>query len=176
MLAFSFYAGASGAGHRVNVMNRIIRDFMCRGVVTCGVNASAAEAARIMLDNDVSALVVVDECLNACGIISKTDLLWSYGKNLSLIVAEDIMTPEIITISPETLVHEAVQLMLEHGVHQLVIVTHGGSHRRPVAIFTSGDAVALMAGEEGPRSETQMRCSECLRRLLSIGPDDETEN
>jgi len=173
---FLFDAGASGAGHRVNVMNRIIRDFMCRGVVTCGVNASAAEAARIMLDNDVSALVVVDERLNACGIISKTDLLRSYGKDLSLIVAEDIMTPEIITVSPETLVHEAVQLLLEHGVHQLVIVTHGGSHRRPVAIFTSGDAVALMAGEVGPRSETQMRCSECLRRLLSIGPEDETEN
>ena len=148
---------------------------MCRGVVTCGVNANAAEVAKIMLDNDVSTLVVVDERLNACGIISKTDLLWSYGKDLSLISAEDIMTPEILTVSPETLVHEAVQLMLEHGVHQLVIVTQGGPHRRPVAIFTSGDAVTLMAGEAGPRSEAQIRCSECLRRLLSISPDEETE-
>ena len=42
-------------------MDRIIRDFMCRGVVTCGVNANAAEVARIMLDNDVSALVVIDK-------------------------------------------------------------------------------------------------------------------
>ncbi|MBN2592998.1 MAG: CBS domain-containing protein [Sedimentisphaerales bacterium] len=157
-------------------MNRIIREYMCRGVVTCGVNATAAEAAKIMLDNDVSALVVVDECLNACGIISKTDLLRSYGKDLSLIVAEDIMTLEIITVSPETLVHEAVQLILEHGVHQLVIVTHGGIHRRPVAIFTSGDAVEIMAGEAGRRSETQMRCSECLRRLLSIGSNEDTGN
>jgi hypothetical protein len=39
-------------------MNRIIRDFMCRGVVTCGVNTNAAEVAKIMLDNDVSTLVV----------------------------------------------------------------------------------------------------------------------
>jgi len=157
-------------------MDRIIRDFMCRGVVTCGVNANAAEVARIMLDNDVSTLVVVDERLNACGIISKTDLLRSYGRDLSQIDAEDIMTSEILTVSPETLVHEAVQLMLEHSVHQLVIVTQGGIHRRPVAIFTSGDAVVLMAGEVGPRSETQMRCSECLRRLLSIGPEGKTEN
>jgi len=129
-----------------------------------------------MLDNDVSALVVIDECLNACGIISKTDLLRSYGKDLSLVNAEDIMTPEILTVSPETLVHEAIQLMLEHGVHQLVIVTQGGIHRRPVAIFTSGDAVELMAGEVGRRSEAQIRCSECLRRLLSIEPENETEN
>ncbi|MCH7558576.1 MAG: CBS domain-containing protein [Planctomycetes bacterium] len=155
-------------------MDRIIRDFMRRGVVTCGVAANAAEVARIMLDNDVSALVVVDERLNACGVISKTDLIGYYGRDLSLITAEDIMTSEILTVSPDTLVHEAVQLMLEHRVHQLVIVTKGGAHRRPVAIFTTGDAVALMAGKLGPQSEAQIRCSECLRRLLSIDPGDDT--
>ena len=155
-------------------MDRIIRDFMRRGVVTCGVDANAAEVARIMLDNDVSALVVIDERLNACGVISKTDLIGYYGKDLSLITAEDIMTSEILTVSPDTLVHEAVQLMLERRVHQLVIVTKGGAHRRPVAIFTTGDAVALMAGKLGPQSEAQIRCSECLRRLLSIDPGDDT--
>ncbi len=157
-------------------MNRIIRDFMCRGVVTCGVNASRAEIAQIMVDNDVSALVVVDERLNACGIISKTDLIRFYGKDLSAVGAEDIMTPEILTVSPETPVHEAVQLLLARGVHQLVIVTEGGAHRRPVAIFTTADAVALMAGRVGPQSETQIKCSECLRRLISIGSDDRTDS
>lgn len=155
-------------------MDRIIRDFMRRGVVTCGVDANAAEVARIMLDNDVSALVVIDERLNACGVISKTDLIGYYGKDLSLITAEDIMTSEILTVSPDTLVHEAVQLILERRVHQLVIVTKGGAHRRPVAIFTTGDAVALMAGKLGPQSEAQIRCSECLRRLLTIGQGDDT--
>ena len=60
-------------------MDRIIRDFMHRGVVTCSVDATVAKVARIMLDNDVSALVVIDERLNACGIISKTDLIGFYG-------------------------------------------------------------------------------------------------
>lgn len=165
--------GGAAARYRDNTMNRIIRDFMHRGVVTCRVGATAAEVARIMLDNDVSALVVVDERLDACGVISKTDLIGFYGKELSQITAEDIMTPEIFTISPDTLVHEAVQLMLEHKIHQLVIVTQGGAHRRPVAIFTSGDAVALMAGESVPRSEAQIRCSDCLRKLISIGSDNE---
>jgi len=154
-------------------MDRIIRNFMHRGVVTCGIDANAAEVAKIMLDNDVSALVVIDERLNACGVISKTDLIRSYGKDLSAITAEDIMTTDIFTISPDTLIHEAVQLMLEHRIHQLVIVTRGGAHRRPVAIFTSGDAVALMAGESAPRSEAQIRCSSCLRKIISICLDNE---
>ena len=156
-------------------MDRIIRDFMHRGVVTCGVDANAAQVARIMLDNDVSTIVVIDERLNACGVISKTDLIGSYGKDLSLITAEDIMSPKILTISPDTLVHEAVQLMSEHRIHQLVIVTQAGVHRRPVGIFTSGDAVALMAGESAPRSEAQIRCSACLRKLISIGLDKEID-
>lgn len=156
-------------------MERIIRDFMSRGVVTCRVDANAAEVARIMLDNDVSALVVIDERLNACGVISKTDLIRSYGKELSLIKAEDIMTSEILTVSPDTLVYEAVQLMLERRVHQLIIVTKGGAHRRPVAIFTTGDAVALMAGESAPRSDAQIRCSACLRKLISISSDKEVD-
>ena len=146
---------------------------MRRGVVTCRVDANAAEVAKIMLDNDVSALVVIDERLNACGVISKTDLIRSYGKDISAITAEDIMTTDIFTISPDTLVYEAVQLMLEHRIHQLVIVTQGGAHRRPVAIFTSGDAVALMAGESAPRSAAQIRCSDCLRKIISICLDNE---
>lgn len=148
---------------------------MQRGVVTCGVGATAAEVARIMLDNNVSALVVIDERLNACGVISKTDLIGFYGKDLSVITAEDIMSPKILTISPDTLVYEAVQLMLEHRVHQLVIVTQAGAHRRPVAIFTAGDALALMAGESAPRSDAQIRCSDCLRKLISMGSDEEID-
>ena len=156
-------------------MDRIIRDFMRRGVVTCGVGATVDEIARIILDNDVSSLVVIDERLNACGIISKTDLIGFYGKDLSLTTAEDIMSPKILTVSPDTLVYEAVQLMLEHRVHQLVIVTQTSAHRRPVAIFTTGDAVALMAGESAPRSEAQIRCSACLRKLISMGLDKEVD-
>ena len=153
-------------------MDSYIRDVMHRGVVTCLVSASAATIAKIMVDNNVSALVVIDERLNACGVVSKTNLLGLYGEDLSLVIAEDTMSPKLFTVSPDTPVYDAVQLMLEHKVHQLVIVTEAGAHRRPVGIFTSGDAVALMAGQSGPKSEAQIRCSECLRRLLSMGPNE----
>ena len=141
-------------------MDQSIKDVMQRGVVTCRVDANAADIALIMLDNDVSALVVIDESLNACGVVSKTDLIKAYGTDLATVKAEDLMSPRIRTVSLDTPVHEAIQLMLQHRIHQLVIVTQARVHRRPVAIFTSGDAVALMAGKTGPRSEAQILC--CL--------------
>ena len=153
-------------------MRRTIKETMHRGVVTCKVSSTADEIAKIMLDNDVSAVVVTDERQDACAVVTKTDLLRCYGKDLPAIEAEGIMSAGLLTVLPDTLVHEAVQVMLDHGVHQLVIVTGGGVHRRPVGIFTSGDAVALMAGESGPRSEAQIRCSECIRRFLAMSPDE----
>lgn len=148
-------------------MNRTIIDAMHRGVVTCQVTTTADEIARIMIDNDVAAVVVTDERFDACGVVTKTDLIRKYGQDLVSITAEDIMSSSLITVLPETLVHDAVSKMLDHNVHQLVIVTEGGFHRRPVGIFTSGDALALMAGHTGPRSEAQIKCSECIRRFLS---------
>lgn len=126
-------------------MFRTIMDTMHRGVVTCRVAATADEVAKIMLDNHISALVVIDERLDACGVITKTDLVRCYGKDLSSITAEDIMSPGLLTVSPDTLVRDAVQRMLTHKVHQLVIVTEADAHHRPVGIFTIADAVALMA-------------------------------
>ncbi len=155
-------------------MREIIREVMHRGVVTCKVDSRADQIARIMLKNNVSALVVIDEHLDACGVITKTDLIACYGKDLSAIMAEDIMSPRLSTVSPDTPVPQAVQQMLDRKIHQLVIVTEGGTHRRPVGIFTSGDAVALMAGESGPRSDAQIRCSDCIRRLLSVSDDEDT--
>jgi len=105
----------------------------------------------IMLDSHVPAIVVVDERLNACGVITKTDLVGCYGKDLSSITAESIMNSTLLVVSTDTLVREAVAQMLTHKVHQLVIVTEADAHRRPVGIFTLGDAVALMAGEYGSR-------------------------
>jgi CBS domain-containing protein len=154
-------------------MDSYIRDVMHRGVVTCLVSASAATIAKIMVDNNVSALVVIDERLNACGVVSKTNLLGLYGKDLSLTIAEDIMSSKLLTVSPDALVCDAIHVMLEHKIHQLVIVTEAGAHRRPVGIFTSGDVVSLMAGKSGPQSEAQIRCSECLRKLLSMDSDED---
>ena len=169
-------AVGTSVGPRRVVMDQTIKDVMQRGVVTCRVDANAAEIAAIMLDNDVSALVVIDESLNACGVVSKTDLIGSFGKDLSGIEAEDLMSPKIRTVSLDTPVHEAVQLMLQHRIHQLIIITQARAHRRPVAIFTSGDALALMAGKTGPKSEAQIRCSECLRKLISIDGCETTDN
>ena len=175
LFGFGPHAGDAALSGDEN-MYRKVRDVMHRGVVTCKVSATADQIAGIMLGNDVSAVVVIDERLDACGVVTKTDLIGCYGKDLAAITAEDIMSPGLRTVAPDTLVWQAVEQILDHKIHQLVVVTEGGGHRRPVGIFTSGDAVALMAGESGPRSDVQIRCSDCIRRLLSVAGDEKASD
>lgn len=149
-------------------MSLSIGEVAHRGVVTCKAGATADAVARTMLDNDVSAVVVVGERLEACGLVTKTDLAACYGTDLSAIVARDIMSSKLLTAGPDTPVQEAAKNMLAHKIHQLVLVDSERSDLRPLGIFTLGDVVALMAGESGPKSEAQIQCSECIRRLLSV--------
>jgi CBS domain-containing protein len=153
------------------ILNYKIRDVMHRGVVTCGVFDNAEKIARIMVDNQVSVLVVTDERFNACGIISKTNLMNLYGEDLSETIAEDIMSSNLLTISPDSTVESAIIIMKKHQVHQLVIIIHTCAQKRPAGIFTSGDVISLMAGKPGPLSEAQIRCSDCLRKQFSIPAD-----
>ncbi|OGV71462.1 MAG: hypothetical protein A3K19_31305 [Lentisphaerae bacterium RIFOXYB12_FULL_65_16] len=145
-----------------------VRDVMARGVVTCGVNATADEMARLMIGNHVSALVITDEQLDACGVVTKTDLVARYGQDLSQVTAESIMSATLLTVSPAASVKEAIQSMLMNHVHQLVVVTEANAHRRPVGIFTLTDAVALMGGQAATAQSSDPRCEECVRRFLSI--------
>lgn len=149
-------------------MTQTIREVMHRGVTTCRVDATVEDLARTMLASEVSVLVVTDEGLDACGVITKKDVIACYGKDLSAITAEDIMSPELLSTSPDTPVPEAVQEMLSRKVHQLVVVSQAPAHHRPVGIFTSYDVVALMAdwsvstddGHASPQAH-----------LHAIGPD-----
>lgn len=110
---------------------------------------TAREAAEILVNRRVSVVVVTDERSEACGIISKSDILKCYGRDVRSITAEDIMTSELVTVSPTASLAEAVELMRKNRVHQLLI-TKGDrvEPRKPVGIFTIADAVKqMLAGE-----------------------------
>jgi len=121
---------------------KIVRDVMHRGVVTVDLDTSVPDVVKTMVDNRVHTVVVVDEGAQACGVITKVDVLKFYGKDLERLTAEDIMTPRIISISAEALVSEAVGMMQVRKVHQLIIVKdEAAQRRRPIGIISVSDVV-----------------------------------
>jgi len=123
-----------------------VREAMHRGVITCTSNTALKEVARIMNATDVHALVVVDERDVALGIISHMDMLRAFGQDLYALKAEDVMTKEVLSVSPDACVAEAVEIMLGSRVHRLLVAREEGADKIPMGILSTTDVIDAMWG------------------------------
>jgi len=121
-----------------------VQEWMHRGVITCHPEISVAQVAEIMDSNDISALVVVDAEGDALGVISRTDLvnarfIQPYMKHWRGLNAEHLMSKPVISVSLDTTISEAVQMLNEKRIHRLVVVERIGGHVRPLGILSVTD-------------------------------------
>ena len=125
--------------------DRLVREVMTRGVITVPLGSSLTDVLKVMCKEHVHALVVVDKQGEAGGVITKVDVLHHFAKDLSAISVDEVMTPRLITISPEARLKEAVSLMLVRRVHQLVITGDDpAERRRPVGMLSVSDVVRAL--------------------------------
>jgi len=129
-----------------HLQNTAVREIMHRGVITCAPSTPLKEVARVMNATDVHALIVVDERDVVLGVVSHMDMLRGFGKDLHDQTAGDIMTSEVLSISPETRVAEAVELMLKHRVHRLLVAREEGGEKIPVGILSTTDVIDAVWG------------------------------
>lgn len=129
-------------------MTRLVRDAMHRGVISCRVDTPLEEIAQRLMEYQINALFVLDQSGKACGVVSQTDLVRAYVQGgWSDLVAEDIMTPDVVTVVPDIPVTAAAQLMLDKDIHRLLIVQGGLIPDRPVGVLSMSDIVREMAQE-----------------------------
>lgn len=127
------------------MVEKLVRDVMHLGVITCRTDTSLKEAARILTEHEINALIVVDRAGDACGVLSQTDLVKVYDRGWETMTVEEVMTPQVMSISADVPVSTAVRMMVENRIHRLLIM-EGGSHpRRPMAILSMSDIVREMA-------------------------------
>lgn len=77
-----------------------------------------SEAAKIMAEKKISSLIFVFKG-RAKGIITESDLLKSFGKHKRI---SQIMSKNIITISPEENLEEALKLMRENKIKRIPVI------------------------------------------------------
>jgi CBS domain-containing protein len=101
----------------------------------------------------IGGVPVVDPDGFLVGVISQLDLvrvrasdeLWSNWTRLS---ARHIMSQPTLTVTIDTPVLHAAQLMEEHRVHRLVVVSADGES--PVGVLSATDLVRSLAGRRVP--------------------------
>ncbi len=98
---------------------------VCRTpAVTCPPNIGVIAAARMMRDQNLAGLVVVQDGMPV-GILSVRDLrdlIASGGDNLSACQVADIMHTGVITVRSQAYVFEAIFKMARNNIHRLAVV------------------------------------------------------
>jgi CBS domain-containing protein len=119
-------------------------EVMSRDPVTITEGETISEAASMMKDNNVSALIVV-EGNKAIGILTDYDVVQKVVAQDMLpskLKVSDIMTAPVISIHPHVKVEEAARTMSERGVRRLVVADDSDLH----GIVTENDILKLWPG------------------------------
>ena len=127
-------------------MEHKVMKLMRRGAITCTQDTSIQEVAQIMVVNKIRYCVVVDEKHEVKGIISARSMLRAFGKDLEKTRAKDILLPYTVTITPNSLLKEAADLMSKKRIGHLIVVSdRPGSGRVILGLLHAEDVVANMA-------------------------------
>jgi CBS domain-containing protein len=150
-------------------MAKTVADVMSRDPITVKPQTPIKEAIKILAEQRISGLPVVDDAGKLVGVISQTDLLWQetgvepplyitfldsviylenparheqeLHKALGQTVGE-VMSSDPITVTPDQPLRKAAKLMQEKSIRRLGVTDDEG---KVVGILTPGDIVRAMA-------------------------------
>ncbi len=122
---------------------KLLKDVMTKRVVTIPSTISIREISKIMAREEVSGVAVVGPERGVMGIVSECDVLHHFGKrNWELLTAEEIMTPYVEAIRPETTLEEAADVMQKKRIHRLLVMGRDLSEpQMPAGIISASDIV-----------------------------------
>jgi CBS domain-containing protein len=121
-------------------------------VVTVRANQSVKEATALLADNNIGALVVVDESDKPVGIISERDIIRALarGEDVPSRLVSKLMTKRVIAGSSQDDVQSVMHTMTERRFRHLPVIDQG----KLVGIVSIGDMVKAQLSEYAGEVET----------------------
>jgi CBS domain-containing protein len=110
-----------------------VYDVMKRPAITIGENANVDDAAKLMNDNRIHSLPVVDRQKKLVGILTDTDLLGLVAGqrvlkgDIGTIDVGKLMTVDPITLEADATIGDAATTMLEGGFRHLPVIDAEGT-------------------------------------------------
>jgi CBS domain-containing protein len=118
-----------------------IKELMTTDVITCTPSTPIMEVAKHMKNNDIGSVPVVNNN-QLVGLITDRDVIVrciALGLDPNKTQAQDCMTKNPVTVTPETDAHEAADLMASEQVRRLPVVKNGAL----VGICVLGDLAVM---------------------------------
>ncbi len=117
---------------------------MTTDVVTVDLDDTVIEVAEVFRERDVGSAVVLNADSEVCGIVTDRDLVvfgQEFVETLERTVVNQVLSPVVFTVSPDTDTHELARMMREEGVRRVPVVEDGDLR----GIVTLDDLVVVLA-------------------------------
>jgi len=141
---------ARGSDRAPTLRHARVHDVMRPGITTCPPDEDLVTVARLMAVNHIHSIVVSGietvpggERLT-WGLITALDLVASTQPGYEGAEAADIASSEIVTVDMDEPLKRAAQLMVEHQLTHLMVVTGG----EPVGMISTLDVAGCLAWGE----------------------------
>ena len=108
---------------------------------------SVLDALKLMAEKGIGAVLVLDEDAGIAGIMSERDYARKIalkGKTAGETLVSEIMTADVITVSPDQKIEECMTVMVDKRIRHLPVLD--GS--KLVGIISIGDVVKEMISEQ----------------------------
>lgn len=149
-----------------------VKDIMTREVITISPDAEISKATKMMLENHINGLPVIDEVGKLVGIICQSDLIVQQKKlpipsiftildgyfpltsmkqiekeidKISATTVSQLMTPNPTTVAPETGIDEVAELMVKKNYHTIPVLEKG----KLVGVVGKEDVLKTMMADKG---------------------------
>ncbi|MCO6475901.1 MAG: CBS domain-containing protein [Phaeodactylibacter sp.] len=131
-----------------------VADIMSRNVLFAHTNQSFTQLCRLFFEMDIHHMPVADDKGKLIGILSTNDVLKAYGRKVPTlqradeamlnenITIFDLMTPDPVSVPPDTTLKEAARLLSTNNIQSLPVV----EGEKVVGIVTSRDLIRYLAG------------------------------
>jgi CBS domain-containing protein len=145
---------------------------MNKGLIKVGEQTNLYICATMMLEKEISSLVVVDNEVVLKGLITKSDMVEAYARHYpSNLKVDQYMTKKVITVEPDENLHMIVLLMSDNQISR-VIVTRD---HKPIGIVTGHDLlpVSILFGTGAPggywKSQEELVARRRAQRFIPAG-------
>ncbi|MGD0724187.1 MAG: CBS domain-containing protein [Spirochaetia bacterium] len=132
-------------------------------------NATVYGALELMAEKNIGAVVVTDEEGKIHGIFSERDFARKMiikGRNANTTKVKEIMTTLVVSVNPDTRIHECMALMTERRIRHLPVL----DGEKLVGVVSIGDVVKSMLTEQEMVISQQAYKIDQLEQYISLTP------
>lgn len=122
-------------------------------VFSIGESISVLEAARYLREKQVRSVGILDSAGKLVGVVSQSDVsdkVAAENKCPAWMKVSEIMSTDLLTVTPEITFDECLRLMEQNGVYHLLIVGEGGKY---LGMMSVSDLLKVMVSDEKARAD-----------------------